>query len=495
MLSLKKVNLPEPKAEYLVKMKEFAGVNLSCDQGLVPIEESPNAVNVDCSQGALARAEGFGEATLEFLGEEKQIASLPLRIVDLFELRIDSGEKSGYNNFYFSADDGNLYRLIYNDAEGCFEANSVDSEVEPSGKYTYFTQYKYQSKDRVLLGGDEKEPCLYEVADGVCLRLTGGNLPKMSRTAVHYSRMFGVGDKSNPQRIWFSALYSHCNFEVGEEEGGYIDITDNIGDTIDVISFFDTLYVFCRYGIVAVNAVGDQLDYSIENVYYSNSEIIKGSVCVCGGNILFCTCDGVYAFNGISVNCISAKIRNFFAKNNLFAEKTCSAWYKGSYFVAYGKEDKTQGLLIYNSSIDAWQVLDNVSVSALAAFRDNGKEKLIAALDNGSRLALWAGNQNNVCATSLWTSAENDFGLPATKKMFKEVHFVASGNGAINISLNCDGKIQTRRVELSEQRKAYGLKFDISGYCVKMEIKNEDGCRFNILPITFIYSAERGQAK
>lgn len=496
MLNLKKVNLPEPKTEYIVKMREFKGLNLSCDQGLVPIEESPQAYNVDCSQGTLSRAAGFGDATLDYLGNEKTISSLPSRIVKLFELREGGNRKTGYNNFYFSADNGKLYKFIYNDADDCFEANSVDAEFESSGKYTYFTQYKYLSKDRVLLGGDEAEPCLYEVADGRCVLLTGGNLPKMSRTAVHYSRTFGIGDKEHPQRIWFSALYSHCNFEVSEEEGGYIDITDNIGDTIDVISFFDTLYVFCRYGIVALNTLGQERDYSLENVYYSSSEIIPGSVCVCGGNILFCTCGGVYAFNGISVSLLSAKIRNFFIDKDIASDEVCSVWYKGNYFVSYFENtNKTRGVLIYDSNVDKWQVLDNVFVSALIYFKDNKTEKLIAALDGGSRLAVWGGKRNNGCPPSIWKSTENDFGLPATKKMFREVHFVASGDGIINISLVCDNKRQTRKVELSPQKKSYGLRFDVSGSCVRFEIENEDGCYFNILPITFIYSAEREQAK
>lgn len=495
MLSLKKVNFPEPKTEYLVKMREFKGVNLSCDQGLVALEESPYAVNTDCSQGCLSRSKGFGDVAFEYLGQEKPLAPLSVKIVKIFELREGGGQKSGYKNFYFSATDGNLYRFIYNDAKGRFEVMPVESE-NINGIYTYFTQYKYLSKDRALLGGDECEPYLFEAESGNYSVLTGGNLPKMSRTAVHYSRMFGVGDKAHPQRIWFSALYSYCNFEISEEEGGYIDITDNVGDTLDVVSFLDTLYIFCRYGIIALNAVGEQRNFSLENVYHSGSEIISGSICVCGDNILFCTRNGVYAFNGISVSCISAKIHNFFVENNLATNQACSAWYKGCYFVSYlENKNGARGVLIYDSNVDQWQILDNIFVSELAILRDNGNEKLVAALDGGTRMALWGSAQNNECATSLWKSAKNDFGLPATKKMFKELHFIASGDGTINISIICDEKRQMRKVKLSPEKKAYGLKFDISGNCVSFEIENQDGCNFNILPITFIYSAEREQTK
>lgn len=182
MLTLKKVNMPEPKSEYIIRMNCFKGLNLSCDQGLISIEESPNAKNVDCSQGILSRSKGFGEALFEYNGVEKSVAALPTEVVRFFELRLSGKEKTGYKNLYFSGADGKLYKFIYNDADDCFEANSVDTEITLGGKYTYFTQYKYQSRDRALLGGDETEPYLYEVAEGVYSRLTGGNLPKMSRT-------------------------------------------------------------------------------------------------------------------------------------------------------------------------------------------------------------------------------------------------------------------------------------------------------------------------
>ena len=496
MLTLKKVNMPEPKSEYIIRMNCFKGLNLSCDQGLVSIEESPNAKNVDCSQGVLARSKGFGEVLFEYNGEEKTVASLPTSVVRFFELRQSGKQKTGYNNFYFSGADGKLYRFIYNDADDCFEANSVDTEIEPSGKYTYFTQYKYQSRDRALLGGDETEPYLYEVADGVYSRLTGGNLPKMSRTAVHYSRMFGVGDKAHPQRIWFSALGAHCNFEITQEEGGYIDITDNIGDTIDVISFFDTLYVFCRYGIVALNTLSEVIDYSLENVFYSDSEIIPGSVCVCDGNIIFATRYGIYAFNGISVKCVSTKIRNFFLKNELATDEVCSNWYSGCYFVSYFLgTSKKRGILVYDFALDSWQIIENVFVSALAVFQDNGKEKLVCAFDGGNRIGLWGETKNDSAIASVWESSQNDFGLPATKKRFKELHFIACGSGKIEITLFCDGKSQTKEIELSLHRKAFGVKFDIEGVCVSFKIVNKDCCYFNILPITFIYTAEREYVK
>ena len=496
MLALKKVNMPEAKSEYMVRMDCFKGLNLSQDQGLVSIEESPNAINVDCSQGTLMRSKGIGEVLFEYNGTEKPVSLLPSSVVRFFEFRESGKQKTGYNNFYFSATDGNLYRFVYNANNDCFDASVVASDVTVGGKYTYFTQYKYLSKDRALLGGDETEPYLYEAQTGTYSRLTGGNLPKMSRTAMHYSRMFGVGDKTHPQRIWFSAPNSYCNFETTQEEGGYIDITDNIGDTIDVLSFFDTLYVFCRYGIVALNTPSQLIDYSVENVFYSDSEIIPGSVCVCGDNIFFATRYGIYEFNGISVRCISTKLRNFFLQNNLATDEVCSVWYAGCYFVSFlSRASEKRGMLIYDCLLDSWQIMDNVFVSALAVLRDNGKEKLVCALDGGRQIGLWGETKNDSAIASVWQSPQNDFGLPATKKRFRELHFIACGSGKIEITLFCDEKSQTREVELFSNKKAYAVKFDIEGACVSFEIKNKNGSNFSILPITFIYTAERELAK
>lgn len=490
MLDIK--SLPQKETEtYFYRIKEFKGLNMHDDGTVMDFEESPDAVNVRFDGGRLKRIKGFGIATWLKDGEQVILRQLPESVVRLFEFQASSPDDEGYKNFYFSGDEGNLYKFTYDSTLKKICAVKVENESGETGIYTYFTQFRLGKENCALLGGPQCGPYIYK-EDGKYKLITGDNKPKMKRTAMHYGRMFGVGDPGYPQRIWFSAIDEPGNFAVSETAGGYIEISDMTGNAIDVISYFDTLYVFCRYGIAALNTLSVQSDFSLENIYYSDSEIIEGSVCVCGSRILFATRYGVYALSGSTVTKVSEKIDGFF--ENVVCKEETSVYFAGQYFLSFNKSDGAKGMLIFDLLSRRWQIFSGTMPSSMAVFRGKNEEKLLISQGTSGVVPQWGTGDfltNSGAIIAKWKSPVTDWGISGSKKRVREVHLTASGSGTLNVKISADGSTQTRTVTLSADDKLFRLPFDIEGNLVGIELSNSNGNDFSVGPVTFIYTLKR----
>ena len=490
MLEIK--GLPQKEREtYCYRLKAFKGPNMHDDEAVMDFSESPDAINVRIDGGRLKRIKGFGAATWLKNGEQVLLRQLPESVVRLFEFQASDPDDEGYKNFYFSGTEGNLYRFAYDSTLKKIGAVKVESESAETGIYTYFTQFKQGKDNCALLGGPECGPYIYK-ENGKYAPVPGENKPKMKRTAMHYGRMFGVGDPGYPQRIWFSAIDDPGNFTVSETAGGYIDITDMIGNATDIISYFDTLYVFCRYGIAALNTLSVQSDFSLENIYYSDSEILAGSICVCGNRILFATRYGVYALSGNTVTKVSEKIDGFF--ENMACREETSVYFAGQYFLSFTKNDGATGMLIFDLTSGLWQIFSGTMPSSMAVFRGKNEEKLLMSQGESGVVPQWgAGNflTNSGVIMSSWKSPVNDWGVSDSTKHIREVHLTASGSGTLTVKLIADGTAQLRTVSLDSADKLFRIPFDIEGNLVGFELINSAGNDFSVGPVTFIYTLKR----
>lgn len=496
MLELKSIPPKNPSNEYICKMNTFKGLNYADDEVIMSIEESPDCENFRVEGGRLKRVKGFGGTTWKIDGQDVLLRQLPDPVEKLFEFQSSDCTNRGYKNFYYSTIAGDLYGFFYDS-----EINKVDAELVPctsgySGhNYTYFTQYKDGTNNCALLGGPKCGPYVFTEGGGYSL-ISCSNKPHMKKTTMHYGRMFGIGDPNYLQRIWYSALNDPADFTISESAGGYIDIPDMIGNAIDIISYFDVLYVFCRYGIVALNSLSIQSNFSLENIYYSNSEIIPGSICVCGNKIFFSTRFGVYYLNGSNVKCISNSIKGFFEKYTLLCVEENSVYFKNQYFLSFHRnnEDTPTGLLIYDLSTGKWQIFAGTQVSDFCIIRDNDEEKLLAAQGDSTVVPQWGTGDrltNSGAIYGYWKSPKNDWGLPTMIKHLKEAHFTASGTGKIYFIVCCDGKTKRTEIQLETTDKLIRLPLEISGNLVSFEIQNRGGCNISIGPVAFTYTIER----
>lgn len=493
MLTLKRVD-GVPHQEYAVRMERFGALKRQEDESLLAPEDSPEAVNVVTDDGALSRAPGFGDACWTVAGNDAVLHPLPEPVSALFEFQAHNSQQAGYRNFYYASAQGGLFRFIYDLENELIRASRVYGAEAANNEITYFTQFKSGNTNHALIGGPECGPYLY-TEDGD-LALITGNRPFMRSTALHYGRMFGVGDPQNPQRIWFSAVNNPADFTVSEDAGGYINLTDRIGDTIEAVSFFDTLLVFCRYGIVSVNNPSLQSGFAVENLYYAQSEILPGSICICGQSVLFATQWGVYRFNGSSVVCLTESIRRFFEEEGVLCRRETSVFFHDRYFLSFHTKTGC-GILIFDWRTGHWNVHTGADVTGMAVLRDVQTEKLLMTFQGSNTVQEWGAGDH--CAaqgevTALWRSPLNDWGYAHMTKRVREVHFTASGTGDITITVQSEKKEQTRRVSLTATRKVFHLPLDVAGDKLGFSIRNCDGAYFTVSPLTFLYTLQRAGA-
>ena len=495
MLTLRRLETLSSQQEYAARMDGFKGLNMRDDDSIMPLEESPKAENVVTEGGRLRRAKGFDIVKWKKdNGQEVLLRQLPEEIVGLFEFQAALSETEGYKNLYYTAADGNLYRFVYNAELSKVQAEAVSCTEGITGwEYTYFTQYRSGKNNCALLGGPKCGPYVY-TEDGSYTLISSAVKPHMEKTAMHFSRMFGIGDPEYPQRIWFSKIGDPSDFTASEEAGGYIDITDTIGSAIDIVSFFDTLLVFCRYGIVAVNTLSVQSDFTVENLFFPDSEILRGSIAVCGDCVLFATRYGVYSCSGGGVSCISNALKGFFEENSVLCCKECSIYFKNCYYLSFHRQAGQSGLLIYNMVYRQWQIFAGPEVASLVVCRDRNTEKLLTAFTETTVVAEWGAGARLATSGAIqgyWYSPKNDFGLAHACKTITELHFSAHGDGAIQITVFADEKEQVRTVTLSAEEKHYKLPFALKGHLIGFLVKNIAGSDFSVSPFTIIYTAER----
>ena len=193
MLTLRRLETLSSRQEYAARMDGFKGLNMRDDDSIMPLEESPKAENVVTEGGRLRRAKGFDIVKWKKdNGQEVLLRQLPEEIVGLFEFQAASSETEGYKNLYYTAADGNLYRFVYNAELSKVQAEVVSCTEGITGwEYTYFTQYRSGKNNCALLGGPKCGPYVY-TEDGSYTLISSAVKPHMEKTAMHFSRMFGI---------------------------------------------------------------------------------------------------------------------------------------------------------------------------------------------------------------------------------------------------------------------------------------------------------------
>lgn len=149
----------------------------------------------------------------------------------------------------------------------------------------------------------------------------------------------------------------------------YIDVNSNDGDMITAITrqqgnivIFKSSSIYTLYG-------SDQRNYQLKNVQPNIGCISPQSVVNIFNYLYFLYRDGIYTFDGSSVDLISGKIDE---KINEIADpsKVSGAWYDHKYYLSYPKDGSTQNdrILVYNLMHESWSYYTGLNASIFNNF-------------------------------------------------------------------------------------------------------------------------------
>ena len=334
--------------------------------------------------------------------------------------------------------------------------------------------------DNMLIWNGDQAP--YEVLDA----------PKISSMAVHYERLFATtnGEKN---AIWFSDDLDPTNWTLSLDEAGFIELIDDRGALLKVVSFLDYVYIFREYGISRLTAFGDQTQFSVHNLFVSSGKIYEDSVCICGDKIFFLASDGIYKFDGVD----TVKIFNFL-QNGFTAplNQYCTSCYSnGCYYLACNfiqdnendESSKSFANTLFEIDVNTLKILNitgDIYFKHLLSFNKDSNSYVIAQVNNNSESdifipALLTNNSkyfgSNI--TKLWKSPTSNLGDIYHQKLLKNI--IIETKGEITLTIYTDGTSHTFTIQGSTKPKRlscalplYDFAFSISSSSSVCDIKN-----------------------
>ena len=306
------------------------GLNTSKDDYLTNMNYATNLYNFSFLDGALKPGLGFCDLFDKILSIEecnqikKDLTSIG-SIERVFHFYIFNQEKQIRDDklIFVNYEKKMYYINLYAQTKQLLHLRNVLFTKTPNA-----VRYRLNGEDVMIFTSEADSMVVWNGYNEPYVVL---DAPKISSMAIHHERLFATVD-GEKTAVWFSDDLDPTNWSLSLNEAGFIELIDERGALLKVVSFYDYLYIFREHGISKLSGYGAQENFSVSNLFVSSGEIFADSVCVCGDEIIFLASDGLYKFDGIN----TVKILNNI-ENNLLGikpQKVSACYLDGNYYLA-----------------------------------------------------------------------------------------------------------------------------------------------------------------
>ncbi len=399
------------RATHRVNVNNFlAGLNAACDESVLSPSVAAQCYNFDFTSGALKHHVGFLNSGIS---ADSVWAFHPDDMDVEFLMYSYKGEV-----FYRRSDDGTTHKL-----EG-IRLTSVPETIK----------YRLYGKDVVLICSPTDNMVVW---NGVDPAYYVSSSPLITSMTMHYERMF-VTTSNDKNTLWFSDDLDPTNWNTEMSEGGFIELADERGALIKVISFLNYVYIFRENGISRLTAYADQSEFSISHLYVTSGKIFPKSIAVCGDKVMFASSDGIYVFDGVSTRRILSNLDALIFPN----ENSIGVYHEGKYFLATYADFKKANGFATNFVNNAVLIYDDKGYTLLRGYdiRDfYSFDKLYAIIDGSIRTY-----EGNCLLPKRWTIPYTDLGSARVKKI-KTLYIETKSD--ITLTVKIDGNEKTFKVK------------------------------------------------
>lgn len=308
------------------------------------------------------------------------------------------------------------------------------------------------------------------------------DVPAMISCAVHYDNFFGITNTNRNTLIYTTNL----NLKEWTDTSSTIEFLDNRGAFIKLISFNDYVYLFREHGITKLSIYTSKENFSCTHLYTSTSKIYDKSICVCGDKIIFATRDGLYSFNGNSVDRIDKNDKYMRWLDN---ENCCAVCLKGKYYLATkfdfddevnvgaeGEEDCVNNVL-FEIDVENYEMIiyRGVDIKMMLALDTPMMSKLCACYNSTEQKNVigeltFDGKTFDQSTEKLWMSYKTDLDYRGKRKKVKQL--------VINSLYNCTVKIESDEesveIEISGSEKEQKLPINMCGKAFQFTFKTDE---------------------
>ncbi len=355
---------------------------------------------------------------------------------------------------------------------------------------TYECEYRIENEDAAI----------FFTAEGmVFLSQTGEKLyevPAMISCAVHYDNFFGITNTNRNTLIYTTNLNLK---EWVDENNSTLEFLDNRGAFTKLIAFNDYVYLFREHGITKLSIYSSKEDFSCTHLYTSTSKIYEKSVCVCGDKIFFVTRDGLYSFNGSSVEKICQTYDKYF---RWLENENCSAvCLKGKYYLAtrfdfddgakVGAESEADCVnnVLFEIDIETFDVniYRGVDVKTLLAVDSPVMSKLCACYNSTENKKVigeltFDGKTFDESTEKFWMSYKTDLNYRGKRKKIKELVI----NSLYDCVVKIDSDEESVEIAISGSEKEQRYPLNACGKIFQFTFKtNQQYCEISKPMIVF----------
>ncbi|HEY8390161.1 MAG TPA: hypothetical protein VIL26_04330 [Clostridia bacterium] len=460
-------NLKTPKVRNtIVEFANFSGGMVrDIDSNIMPIKYAFNTYNFDISDGALKDGLGIQALSSEHLEKTKELVYPQGQIKAAWQYyRYDFSLLRRDDKLILYMSDGFLY---YNDIFGA----SCEFTKIPNSYFSStpnFLNYRLNSEDVLIVTSPTDEMLVF---NGVDEPYRVEQAPKIASMTVHYERLFATSTGESNQ-IWFSKELDPINWDINLESAGFIEMNDERGALLKVMSFLDYVYVFREFGITRISAYADQTQFFVSHLFTSSGRICKNTVTLCGDHVIFLTSSGLYAFDGLQTYRIMDEITRAIKD----IDNAHAVFYNGKYYLACrfdfsdgqkvlceNSDHVCNAVIEYDTAKKTYIVYRGIDVGSFLVLKIGSKELLTfcSHSEHSGILSVLSacGQYYGQEFLKVWQSPYTDLGRGDYIKTLKAICLVS--HTPCEIVINADGKVYKLKVQGSRAvtRIPFRLKF------------------------------------
>lgn len=228
-----------------------------------------------------------------------------------------------------------------------------------------------------------------------------------------YGRLFGI-DNADDYKLRWSGEGGAFDWDESISGAGWVNLNTDFGKILDIINFNDKLCAVREYGVTVITAYGTPENFTVKYSDTKTPKIYKSTSAVAGGKLIFCTGNGLYAFDGSNVE----KIKCALAEDVITPKYAVSL---GEEYFLCGESSALGrgGVLVYNAEENSAYIIDNAADALLS----NGK---IFAYSEANACILERGGEYEFRSGKLLFSAQ--------RKVLKRIEIDCGGKVEIEVT-------------------------------------------------------------
>jgi len=493
-----KINYPNENA-FSLKIDSFInGINTKKDNQLTNMNYATSLYNFSFEDGALKNGLGFNELIKTICSKEEAETILKdLKAIGsiekIFHFYLFNQETNIRDDklIFVNYEQKFYYIDLYSTSKKLNILRNMDFIKTPNA-----VRYRLNNEDVMIFTSEEDNMVVWNGYDEPYSVLDSPNISSM---AIHYERLFATVDKEK-NSIWFSDDLDPTNWSVSLNEAGFIELLDERGPLLKVVSFCDYIYIFRKYGISRLSGYGSQETFSVSNLFVSSGEIYSDSVCVCGDEIIFLASDGLYKFDGVNTTKILTNIENNL--KNISNQKISSCYYNGSYYLAcnfntFENSNSPDFNLNYSNTIleidisthKLKNICNGINIKYITSFTTDKISGVIALTRENELLGFeptiisGSGKYINKPLHKVWLSPTSGINNTYMQKTLKRINLQSLGN--LSLTIYHDNHETTFNMFGSE--KPISIRTNLPFNLFSFKIESEDSiCEIKNLEFEFV---------